>query len=414
MSTKLHSLRQSLSVVVMTSLIAVVLQVSSRAQLTKAGTLTGATSILQFDRALLLEDTSEDSANVSIGDLTGDGHLDIVLAKGRHSPLVNRVLVNDGHGRFPVAHDLGKTADRSYSVGLVDIDGDGDLDVVVSNDSPDPKLVYLNDGKGDFQLGSTYGRPEWPMRNASVADLNGDGRPDIIAANRTGNRSGSNYVCLNRGNGTFDADCIAFSHESATTITPADINRDRFIDLVVPHREGGQSHVYLNDGKAGFSKRLPFGPPDASIRVAAAADLDGDGLVDIVGIDERRGTFIYLNQQGNRFAGGIPISANNTHPYALSVGDLNVDGRIDILVGNITGPSSVYFNDGSGRTFTPVQFGDYKGTAYGFAMAISTRMVVWILPSLDRAPRMLSISVRLWGHALIVRQSLQRGCPDRA
>src|SRR5437870_9002292 len=102
-----------------------------------------------FDRVLLLEQISEESANVSIGDLNGDCNLDIVLAKGRHTPLVNRVLFNDGHGRFPVTHDLGEVADRSYSASLVDIDGDGNLDVVISNDAPDPKLVYLNDGKGN-------------------------------------------------------------------------------------------------------------------------------------------------------------------------------------------------------------------------------------------------------------------------
>ena len=171
MITKLYS-GKSLLVAVMTLCAAVVLQMSAYA-LWQTGTPSGATAFLQFDRTLLLENTSENSANVSMGDLNGDGNLDIVLAKGRHTPLVNRVLINDGRGRFPVGQDLG-TADRSYSAGLVDLDLDGDLDIVVSNDSPDPKPVYLNDGKGNFRLGSTYGRPEWPMRNASVADLNGD------------------------------------------------------------------------------------------------------------------------------------------------------------------------------------------------------------------------------------------------
>jgi hypothetical protein len=166
-----------------------------------------------FDHVLLLE-TSETSANVSIGDLNNDGNRDIVLAKGRHWPLVSRVLLNDGHGRFPIVHNLGDVPLRSYSAQLVDVNGDGYLDVVVGNDAPDPKLVYLNDGKGNFHRGSTYGRPEWPTRNVAVADLNGDGLPDIVVANRTENGPGANYVCLNRGNGKFDADCIAFSHES--------------------------------------------------------------------------------------------------------------------------------------------------------------------------------------------------------
>src|SRR5687767_6989237 len=139
-----------------------------------------------FDRVVPLERTSETSANVSIGDVDGDGKLDIVLAKGRHWPLVDRVLLGDGRGSFPRAYDLGPTADRSYSGRLVDIDADGDLDVVISNDTPDPKLVHINDGTGRFRVGSAVGRATWPTRNAAVADVNGDGMPDIVLANRTG------------------------------------------------------------------------------------------------------------------------------------------------------------------------------------------------------------------------------------
>src|SRR5436190_23929782 len=67
-----------------------------------------------FTRVLLLEQSAETSANVSIGDLNGDGFPDLVLAKGRHWPLIDRVLLNDGHGRFPVAHNLGEVADRLF------------------------------------------------------------------------------------------------------------------------------------------------------------------------------------------------------------------------------------------------------------------------------------------------------------
>ena len=91
---------------------------------------------LRHFAALNLEATSENSANVSAGDLDGDGDLDLVLAKGRHTPLIDRVLLNDGQGRF-VAADLGPMADRTYSAVLADIDADGDLDILVSNDAPD-------------------------------------------------------------------------------------------------------------------------------------------------------------------------------------------------------------------------------------------------------------------------------------
>jgi hypothetical protein len=47
---------------------------------------------------------------------------------------------------------------------------------------------------------------------------------------------------------------------------------------------------------------------------------------------------------------------------------MNRDGNIDIIVGHVEAPSTIYFNDGSGRHFTAVQVGDHKGTAYGFGI----------------------------------------------
>jgi hypothetical protein len=55
-------------------------------------------------------------------------------------------------------------------------------------------------------------------------------------------------------------------------------------------------------------------------------------------------------------------------PYALAVGDLRRNGKSDIVVGYVHAPSVVYFNDGTGRSFTPVSFGDGKGVAYGIAI----------------------------------------------
>lgn len=188
-----------------------------------------------YTRSLQLEASSDASANVSIGDVNGDGKLDLVLIKGRHWPGMSRVMLGDGHGHFPTAYDLSDTQYRSYSGNLVDLNGDGALDIVLSNDRPDPKVILLNDGKGHFHRASTFGDSIWDTRNVAIADLDGDGR----------------------------------------------------IDLVVPARDGTQSYVYINTGKATFpeSSRIPFGLSDASVRMAAVADLDGDGRKDIVVIE---------------------------------------------------------------------------------------------------------------------------------
>jgi hypothetical protein len=208
-----------------------------------------------------LEDTAETSANASLGDLDGDGDLDIVLAKGRHWPLKDWVLLNDGTGGFDERHELPGSADNTYTAALADLDGDGDLDLVIGNDRPDDKRIYRNDGGASFVLAGTFGAPDWPTRNVAVADLNGDRRPEIIVANRGGpeNRS-ANYVCVNDGAGAFP-ECRVLSRNSATTIGAADLDGDGFTDLFVPHRDGGQSFLYRNDGRAGFSEAHPIAPP---------------------------------------------------------------------------------------------------------------------------------------------------------
>ena len=326
-----------------------------------------------YERVLQLEPNGETSANISFGDLNGDGHLDIMLAKGRHWPLVNRVLLGDGHGGIREAYDLGASADKTYSGHLVDVDGDGDLDVVISNDTPDANMVYLNDGHGRFTLGSSYGSPTWPTRNATIADVNGDGRPDIIVANRHGREPGSNYICLNAGNGRFDEPCVAFSSEPSTTITAADFNGDGVPDLLVPHRNGGQSYLYIGARDGSLTKgnltRIPFGDADARVRVAAAVDLNGDGRTDVVTIDERRGVTVVFGRGDGRFENPLTLGDTSLVPYALATGDLNGDGYPDVVVGFVRSAPIAYINDGTGRQFTAVPFGDAQGTAYGIAIA---------------------------------------------
>jgi len=333
-----------------------------------------APSTLTFERVVRLEETSETSANVSIGDVNGDGHLDILLVKGRHWPLQNLVLLGDGTGSFRPPVPVAPAGDRSYSGILVDVDNDGDLDVVVSNDSPDDKGVFLNDGTGSFTRGSTVGRPEWPTRHIKVTDVNGDGLADVIFANRTGparpdGPDEHNFVCFGEGSGRFGEQCREFSDESATTVTPADFDGDGRVDLAVPHREGGQSYIYLQGPGETFERRVPFGPGDAAVRSAEVADLDGDGVLDFVVIDERSGPAVLWGRAGLEFDPPEPLRTEDAPtPYALAVADVNGDGRPDILVGNVEARPVVWFAGAQARSFQPIRFGDAEGVAYGFAV----------------------------------------------
>lgn len=339
---------------------------------------------IHFDRAITLDDVPRRSASVSVADLNGDGVLDIVLLNGRHWAEPNRIFLGEGDGAFAPARYLSELEDRSYTGAVADLDGDGDLDIAVSNDKPDASYILFNDGHGRFTVAGSFGQPEWSTRNIALSDLDGDGSPDIVVANRGPLIGPSpNYICLNDGAGRFTRPCLAFSQESTATITPHDVDGDGLIDLIVPSRDGGQSHVYRSrSGTRIDFEAIAFGPPDASIRAALAADFDGDGLVDIVAIhtgnseggdgsvDRGRrdqGTVIYHGVRGGGFAEGVAITGSSETPYALAIADLDGDGRVDILVGHVEASSTVLIN--LGDRFDAIPLADSEGTAYGFATA---------------------------------------------
>lgn len=323
-----------------------------------------------------LEGVSETTANVSVGDLNGDGHVDLVLAKGRHWPLTSVVLFGDGRGHFTPGPALPSGPRRSYTAALADMTKGGHLDIVLSNDQPDPKIVLLNDGKGNFHFGGTFGDPKWQTRNIAVADLNGDGLPDIAVANR----EMSSYVCFNRGLGKIalgpattglglSFDCrVLPDTPSAASIAIGDINGDGFPDVILPCRDDCQSLIYFNDGKGNFTREQPWGPPKSSTRAIAVADFDGSGHLSIAACHEKLGCFVYLNDGTGHFASGIQFQTPQALPYSMIAADLNRDGRAEIVVGYVEAPGIVYFNDGTGRHFTPQSFGDGKGAIYGMAV----------------------------------------------
>jgi hypothetical protein len=309
-----------------------------------------------------LETVSETSSNVSIGDLNGDGHPDIVLVKGRHWQVTTRVFLGDGAGHLTPGPALPSKAAKSYSGSLADMTKSGHLDIVLSNDQPDPKLILLNDGKGNFTVGGSYGDPNWPTRNAAVGDLNGDGFPDIVVANR----QATSYFCLNDGKLHFDCRALANS-PSAATVAIADLRGRGIKDIVYACRDSCQSLVYLGDGKGNFAQSKPWGPPNSSTRAMAIADLNGDGHLDIAACHERLGCFVYLNDGKGGFGEGVKFQQPSALPYSMIAADLNRDGKPEIIVGYVSSPGIIYFNDGSGTKFQPQSFGDGKGSIYGMA-----------------------------------------------
>jgi hypothetical protein len=98
------------------------------------------------------------------------------------------------------------------------------------------------------------------------------------------------------------------------------------------------------------------------------ADLDGDGHLDIIACHEKEGLFAYLIPGQGSVGPGLGIAGKEAVPYSLIAADLNKAGRPEIIVGFIGAPGAIFWNNGTGRSYSRTTFGDTKGGTYGLAV----------------------------------------------
>lgn len=214
---------------------------------------------------------------VALGDLNGDGHLDVVAADFFGT---QGVFVFLGRGDGTLApYDQYRIRGKSGSVALADVDQDGALDVVVTTSSATTSGVLLFRGLGDGRLASPamIAQPAVPV-DLELVDINRDRALDVIAAG-----FGSDTVvavALGRGDGSFEA-ATAVATGPTYSIAVSDFNGDALPDLAVSIFRSRRVGVYLGDGSGSFTARSRF---HAARRVndIATADLDQDGIGDLI------------------------------------------------------------------------------------------------------------------------------------
>ncbi len=314
---------------------------------------------------------------VTITDVDGDGNPDVMLGTssggittdggaGIQPPLF-QILMGRGDGTFvdsPV-YAQGRYGNSSngaagQQIAQADFNGDGKADVLVfnpSNDGSKPSALALLPGNGTGALGAAIGSSVNLVPNVLVAaDMNKDGKPDVVLGGNFTGLPGRLSVLINQGNGSFGAEQDYALPNFPISIAVGDFNGDGLMDVAVgvaPFYPGGAgpTGVYVLFGQANGTLAAPVKIDGSKFPTGlAAADLNGDGKADLVVADQ--GTFsyvggpqqvngalhVYLGKADGSFTTAVSPTTPATNYSAVALGDLNGDGKLDLIVGgNVAG-----------------------------------------------------------------------------
>lgn len=246
-----------------------------------------------------------------------------------------------------------------------DVNHDGLLDIAVLATNPATSNVAILMGHGDGTFSAPTIVPFGSVvRGLKVADLNGDQYPDLVAAQSV--VPGAVLIAYNHGDGTFATPVSVTSGvANAWGVVVADVTGDHRPDIVVTSQcdpISNCSHsvveVLVAIGGGAFQPPVKTLVP-ATLMDAIAVSLNGDGLSDIVigshclSSSCPGGTLTLMRSRGDgqfdvQVDGSLPAN-----PDRLAAGDLNGDGRLDLLAADQSSTSTLTFLGTPGGDFVP-------------------------------------------------------------
>jgi len=361
-----------------------------------------------FQPAVSYSSGGYNSWSVAVADVNGDGHLDLIVANNCDTSDCNygsvSILLGNGDGTFqpPVSYNTGENA---YSVAVGDLRGNGTLDIVaatctfrfgsVCNFGTGTLAVLLGNGDGTFQPALSY-YPGGPYAGAvTVADLNKDGRADVVLQNDNGMLG----VLLSNGDGTFQP-AVSYSSPAISLVVIADVNRDGNPDLVVA------GAVLLGNGDGTFAAPISFPVGGGAV---AVGDVNGDANPDVALTSGKRcgrydcGLVQVLAGVGDgTFQAPATYSSGcgNGGPVSIAIADFNGDSRPDVVAGNWGCDSvGVLLNNFRAKTVTAMTSAlnpSYVGQLVIFTATVSSNPQVpdgQVVTFFDRTTALASVAL---------------------
>jgi len=285
-------------------------------------------------------DYGGNGGHIVAGDFNGDGKLDLVISGWQTHSVYTQggvwLLAGNGDGSFNAGTLVESTTTGSPAIAVGDFNGDGKLDLAYEPTNNEVSVVYGN-GDGTFSTGFNVDVPGTESGGIAVADFDHDGKDDIAIGTAAG-PFGTVYVirCEGACVESYPIGNNVNPTANTTQLVAADLNGDGTIDIASP---GGW--LWGNATGGGFAPGGPFSAPGTPSAITTAA-IDSNGSLDLVaaGTDAGSGvvqTLHYLTHVDANSAMTLAAEYPGLdNPLGVVSGDFNKDGLADIAEFNST------------------------------------------------------------------------------